>query len=317
MKLHGAEAVAPATSANLGSGFDVFGVALDALHDSVLVELREENRIDISVEGIGSESIPVDPQRNTSGLVAKELLDLSGRKCGLKIKIGKGIKPGSGLGSSAASAAAAALAVNELLGLDLSQEEMIRFAARGEIASAGAPHADNVSAAILGFFTIVKSYDPLQVISLSLPKNVGFAIAIPEVSLKGATSQARSILPRNVNLSDLVHNVGHASTFIAGIALNDVNLMGKGMSDAVVEPARAHLIPGLADVRKSAMESGAAGVAISGAGPSVLALVNTQERRMIEVAEAMKQAFEKHGVKSQPLCARPGPRAKIVRRIEP
>lgn len=314
MKFRSAEAVAPATSANLGSGFDVFGVALDALHDSVFIESTETNRIEISIEGVGSESIPPDPERNTAGLVARAILAFSKEKCGLKIRIGKGIKPGSGLGSSAASAAAAALAINEVLGLGLSKLEIIRFAAQGEIASAGAAHADNVSPAILGFFTIVKSYDPLEVISLPLPKNVGFAIALPEISL--TTSLARSVLPRKVNLSDLVHNVGHAAALIAGIALNDVNLMGKGMSDAVVEPARASLIPGLARVKKSALESGAAGVAISGAGPSVLALVNIEERRMDRVAEAMKEAFEEYGIGSQAICARPGPGARIVRRAE-
>jgi len=313
MTVHGVEAVAPATSANLGSGFDVFGVALDALHDSVYVELAEENGIEISVEGTGSESIPTVPERNTAGLVAKALLEFSKRKHGLKVKIRKGVKPGSGLGSSAASAAAASLATNEVLGLNLSKQHLIRFAALGEIAAAGAAHADNVSPAILGFFTIVKSYDPLEVINLDLPKNVGFAVALPEISL--TTSQARSVLPKKVNLSNLVHNVGHAATLVAGIALNDVNLMGKGMSDAVAEPARAPLIPGLAHVKKRAMESGAAGVAISGAGPSVLALVNTEERRMEEVSKAMQEAFEDSGVKSQAICARPGPGGKIVRRI--
>jgi len=311
MKFSSVEVVAPATSANLGSGFDVFGVALDVLYDSVHVELTEMPRIEISIEGIGSESIPTDPERNTAGIVAKALLDFSKKRCGIRVRINKGIKPGSGLGSSAASAAAASLATNEALRLNLTKEDLIKFAAQGEIASAGVAHADNVSPAILGFFTIVKSYDPLEVVNLPLAKNVGFAIALPEISL--TTSQARSVLPRKVDLSDLVHNVGHAATLIAGIALNDVNLMGRGMSDAVVEPARTPLIPGLAHVKKRAMESGAAGVAISGAGPSVLALVNTEERRMDEIAEAMKEAFEDYGIKSQAICARPGPGAKIVR----
>ncbi len=312
MKVHSVEAVAPATSANLGSGFDVFGVALDALYDSVHVELTERQHIEISIEGIGSESIPTDPERNTAGMVAKALLGFSNKKCGLKIRIKKGIKPGSGLGSSAASAAAAALAINEALGLNLSKLDTIKFAAQGEVASAGAAHADNVSPAILGFFTIVKSYDPLEVINLPLPKNVGLAIALPEISL--STSIARSVLPKKVDLSNLVHNVGHAATLIAGIMLNDVNLMGKGMSDAVAEPARAPLIPGLAYVKKSAIESGAAGVAISGAGPSILALVNTEERRMDEVAEAMRKAFKEQGVKSQAICAKPGPGGRVVSR---
>ena len=315
MKALRVEAVAPATSANLGAGFDVFGVALDALFDSVSVEVKEGNAIEISVEGVGAESVPVEPSRNTAGIVAKALLDWSNKKCGFTIKIKKGIRFGSGLGSSAASAAAAALAINEALGLDLSKMELIKYAAQGEMASAGAPHADNVSSAILGFFTVISSYNPLEVIPLPSPKNLEFVIAIPEI-LKKNTAMARSVLPKEVKLSDLVHNVGHAATFIAGIALNDVELMGKGMADAVVEPARAHLIPGMADVKKSALEAGAAGAAISGAGPSILAMVNAKKKNAEKVAKAMKEAFEKHGIKSQTMRAKPGPGARIVRREE-
>lgn len=314
MNILNVEAIAPATSANLGAGFDVFSVALDALFDSVYVEVVKGNNIEISVEGVGAELVPVKPHQNTAGIVAKALLDLSDRKCGLIIKISKGIRPGSGLGSSAASAAAAALAINEALKLNLSRSELIRFAAQGEVASAGMPHADNVSSALLGFFTIVKSYNPLEVIQLPPPKNTEFVIAIPEVIIN--TALARSVLPKRVKLSDLVHNVGHATAFIAGIALNDVDLMGKGMADSIIEPARARLIPGLVDVKKSALEAGAAGAAVSGAGPSVLALVNAEKKKADDVAKAMRDAFERQGVKSQTIRAKPGPGAKIVRREE-
>jgi homoserine kinase len=307
------EAVAPASSANLGAGFDVFSVALDGLFDHVCVEVIGERAVKISVEGVGAELVPVEPRKNTAGIVAEALLEFSNRKCGLNIRIKKGIKPGSGLGSSAASAAAAALAVNEALGLRLSKMELIKFAAQGEIASAGTPHADNVSSAIMGFFTIVRSYSPLEVIQLPPPKNIELAIAIPEVAKK-STASMRSILPEYVKFSDLIHNVGHAATFIAGIMLKDVDLMGKGLADVVVEPVRARLIPGIIDVKKSALEAGASGVAISGAGPALLALVNTQRGKAEKVAEAMEKAFEKHGVKSQTICTKPGLGARIVRR---
>lgn len=315
MKALEVEAVAPATSANLGAGFDVFGVALDSPFDSVRVKVVEGADIKISVKGVGAELIPVEPQRNTAGVVAQALLKFSKKRCGLSIEIRKGIKPGAGLGSSAASAAAAALAINEVLELSLSRMKLIEFAAQGEIASGGAPHADNVSPAILGFFTIVKSYNPLEVVQMPPPKNIEFVIAVPEI-FKGSTALMRSILPKRVRLSELIHNVGHAASFIAGIALNDVNLMGKGMTDVVVEPARAKLIPGAADVRKSALEAGASGVSISGAGPSILALVKSDKDKVESVAKAMQEAFEKHGIRSQILHAKPGPGARIVRRKE-
>jgi len=306
------EAIAPATSANLGAGFDVFSVALDALFDSVHVEVVEGKGIQISVEGVGAELVPVEPDKNTAGIVAKTLLDLSKKECGLSIEIKKGIRPGSGLGSSAASAAATALAINEALNLNLSRRELIKFAAQGEIASAGAPHADNVSSALLGFFTVIKSYDPLEVIQLPSPKNVEFVIAIPDMTIH--TSLARSVLPKRVKISDLIYNVGHAAAFITGIALNDIDLMGKSMMDSIIEPARAHLIPGLAEVKKSAIEAGAAGVTISGAGPSIIALVNAEKKKTGDVEKAMRNAFERQGINSQTICAKPGPGARTVRR---
>jgi homoserine kinase len=306
------EAIAPATSANLGAGFDVFGVALDALSDRVLVERTEGRKIEIEVEGEGSESIPREPGKNTAGIVANELLKLSREKIGLRIRILKGIRPGSGLGSSAASAAATAIAINDLLGINLSPTELIGFAALGEMASAGAPHADNVAAAILGDFIIIASREPLEVFKIKMPDNVEFAIVLPEIKLD--TKLARSVLPRSVDLGGMVHNVGRAATFVAGIALNSVEVMGKGMVDAVVEPARARLIPGLNHVKEKALKSGAVGVSISGAGPSVIALVNSKKAKARDVALAMKEAFEEVGVKSLPICAKPGDGAKIVRR---
>ncbi|MEM2307286.1 MAG: homoserine kinase [Candidatus Bathyarchaeia archaeon] len=309
------EAVAPATSANLGAGFDVFGVALDVLFDRVLVERIEgEGTIEIEVYGEGSDEIPREPEKNTAGIVARELLKTSRTKQGVRIVVHKGIRPGSGLGSSAASAAAAALALNELLGLNLDKTRLIDFAALGELASAGSPHADNVSAAILGDFIVITSRDPLEVLSLKLPANAEFAIVLPEIRVE--TSLARSVLPRKVDLSSMVYNVGRAATFVAGIALNSVEIMGKGMVDVIVEPARTRLIPGLGHVKERAMKAGAAGVAISGAGPSVIALVDSSKVSAESVASAMKEAFEEVGIRSRPICARPGPGARIVRREE-
>lgn len=313
MVLSMVEAIAPATSANLGAGFDVFGVALDVLFDRVLVERIVANKtIEITVDGEGAEEIPREPEKNTAGVVARELLKLSREKCGLRIKIHKGIKPGSGLGSSAASAAAAAVAINELLGLELNQLQLIETATLGEMASAGAPHADNVSAAILGDFIVITSRKPLEVLKLKLPPNVEFAIVSPEIKFN--TSLARSVLPRKVALSSMIYNVSRAATFIAGITLNNIEIMGKGMNDIVVEPARAHLIPGLNHVKKKALDAGAAGVTISGAGPSVIALVDSKRADAEKIALTMVEAFDELGVKSRSFHAKPGPGAKVVRK---
>lgn len=312
LDLMAVEVVAPATSANLGAGFDVFGVALDALFDRVIVERREDETIRIEVYGEGSGEIPTELERNTAGVVATEMLKKAGERCGLIIRVYKGIRPGSGLGSSAASAAATAVAINDLLGMNLTPNQLIEAAAMGEIASAGSPHADNVSAAILGDFTLIVAREPLEVLRLKLPSNAEFAVVMPEIKID--TRLARSVLPGQVSLSSMVYNVGRAATFIAGIALNSVEIMGKGMMNAVIEPARAHLIPGLSHVKESALKAGAAGVSISGAGPSIIAIVDSKKTGAEEVALAMKDAFEEVGIRSRPLCAKPGCGARVVRR---
>lgn len=306
------EALAPATSANLGAGFDVFGVALEALHDKVSVDVTDEKGIKLYVEGEGASSIPTDPEKNTAGVVAKAILNAFNIKCGLVLKIEKGIKPGSGLGSSAASAAATATALNEAFRLKLSQYDLIKFAALGEIASAGAPHADNVSSSIMGFFTVVFSNDPVEVLQIQLPYNVEFVIAIPELTLN--TLIARSVIPKQVKLSDSVFNIANASAFIIGAMRGDIALMGKAMKDFIAEPYRAPLIPGLNEVKSKALEAGALGVAISGAGPSVLALVDSEHGVERNVAKAMKEGFKENNVKSDVIITKPGPGAKILKR---
>jgi len=307
------EALAPASSANLGAGFDVFGVALGALFDKVSVDVvKVDKKVQLFVSGKSSEFIPTKPEKNTAGIVAEALLKASGKNCGLIINIEKGIRAGSGLGSSGASAAASALAINEALGLGFTDKELIKFAAVGEIAAAGVPHADNVSASIMGFFTAIVSHEPFDVVRFPMPDNTKFVIATPEVIVE--TRKARSVLPKHIKLSDAVHNVARGAAFVAGVLTNNLTLMGMGMNDLIAEPYRASLIPGFFDVKKRALEAGAIGVAISGAGPSVLALVNSSKNVENKVAEAMKEGFEVNGIQCEIVITKPGPGARIVRR---
>jgi len=304
---------APATTANLGPGFDVFGLALDIFHDLLEVRLAERAAVTVTVTGEYADLVPADPGRNTAGVVAERFLERAGVDVGVEIRIDKGIKPGCGLGSSGASAAAAAVALNHLLRTGYSARDLIAVAAQGEVASAGAPHADNVAAAILGGFTIIRSYEPLDVVSLPAPRGLEVAVAIPEVAVQPKkTEVARSILPERVPRSQMVYNVGHASVVVAGFARSDIGLIGRGMSDCVVEPVRARLIPGYARVREAALGAGAAGVAISGAGPTMIAVVDAGRGETAAVARAMEGAFEEEGVKAKGYRARPTGGARIL-----
>ncbi|MEM3506453.1 MAG: homoserine kinase [Candidatus Bathyarchaeia archaeon] len=305
--------IAPSTIANLGPGFDVFGLAVNAFYDEVVVEISSNPSIEIFLDGIDSSIIPKDPSKNTAGLVAMNLLDKIKSQLGLKIFIKKGIPVGKGLGSSAACAVACALALNKLFKLNLSKDELIAIAAEGEKASAGVPHADNVAAATLGGFVILSSYNPLNVIKIDPPKQLGIVIAIPEIPfIPKKTSVARSILPKLIPLKKLVHNTGYACTIVAGFATSNMELIGKGMKDEIIEPVRSRLIPGYSRVKEEALKAGAIGVAISGAGPTMIAIIDKRKSKFNKVFKAMKDAFKESGVDSKVYLSEPSDGAHII-----
>lgn len=299
---------APATTANLGPGFDVFGMAFEHPCDKITISLADKE-IKIEVHGKNAPQIPADPRKNTAGVVAENILKEFSLNAGLFIKIEKEIPTGVGLGSSAASAAAVAYGLNHLFKLNLDYTELIRLSAKGEIASAGFEHADNVSAAICGDFIIIKSYTPLEIIRLKPPPNLGVCIAVPRMSiLPKKTEKARAVLPEMVSMDKLRHNVGHAASMAAGFAIGNLRLIGSSMCDAVVEPARAFMIPGYQQVKAMALKAGACGVAISGAGPSMLAIVDENEGDLVasKVARAMEEGFKAAGVNSEVFYTKPG-----------
>ena len=273
---------APATSANLGSGFDVFGAALGRPADIVRVE--KADRTTISVTGVGSQYIPEDPEKNTVGAVA-EALDAPAH-----IEIDKGVRPASGLGSSAASAAAAAVGLNELYDRGLSREELVPIAAEGEAVVSGAAHADNVAPSIMGGFTIARA-DGVTAVDASIP----LVTCLPEIVV--STRDARGVVPDGARMEQVVEVVGNAATLAVGMARDDPALVGRGMADSIVTPERAELITGYGSVREAALDTGATGVTISGAGPAVIAACRERDRRAI--AGAMIDAFEDVGVEAR------------------
>ncbi len=297
---------APATTANLGPGFDVFGMALDYPHDKVTIT-PAASEIKIEVYGTAKGLIPTDPGKNTAGVVAKNILKEFSLKTGLVIKIEKGIPPGIGLGSSAASAAAVAFGLNQMFNLKLNYEQLVQVSAKGEVASAGFEHADNVSAAIYGDFIIIKSYNPFEVIHLKAPPNLGVCVAVPKLpTLPKKTEKARAVLPQMVSMDKLTHNVGRAASMAVGFATGNLKFIGNAMSDAVVEPARAFMIPGYQTVKDMAIKAGAYGVAISGAGPSMIAVIDEGDSVASKVLKAMEEGFKAAGVSAEVFYTKPG-----------
>jgi len=294
---------APSSTSNLGPGFDVCGLALDAFHDEVEVVVAGRNGIRIEIEGEGRETISKNPEENTAGQTALEFkrrYSLSD----IEIRLTKRIPPGRGLGSSGVSAAATAVAIDCLLNLHLDTLELVKIAMIGEQVASGTIHADDISPALYGGFTIVQSYDPLRVVALPPPKNVLFALAVPQTLTK-STKGLRGDLPQTVPLKAAIGNVGSASTLVAGIMSSNPKLIGQGMmGDQIVEPSRISRFPVLGNVRKAALESGACGVTISGAGPTMIAAVDPLLVKADTVAMAMSEEFEKMGISCRSCVAR-------------
>jgi homoserine kinase len=300
------------STANLGAGFDTFGLALNKYADRIRVRLTSGRGIRIFVEGTQGNHIPREASKNSAGPPATALLRESGLKMGLDITIEKNVPQGLGLGSSGATAAACTKTLDYLLDLNLSNDELVRTASLGEKAVAGTAHADNVAASILGGFVIVYG-SPVRTVALKPPPNTTAIVAIPELAVgPNKTRKARKIVPRQIEVKKAILNIGRASAIAVGFARGDIRMIGTGMEDEIAEPYRERLIPGFSRVRRAALEAGAAGVAISGAGPSVIAIVDRKDHDPRIVGRAMLRGFAESKVNSTWFVARPAPGAKII-----
>lgn len=306
--------IAPSSTANLGPGFDVFGLGLDPLADRVRIVRgkKKSGKIVLRVTGEKSRSIPLEPERNTAGVVLQRMAKDFGIDDDLYVSISKGIPMGSGLGSSAASAVASAVAFAHLFELRIGKRELIRYAGEGEIASAGARHYDNVAASLLGGFVIVREEPQLDFLRIEPPHDLVLVVAVPLLDMPGRkTEYARSLLPKKVPLQNVARNISNAATLVAGFFRRSVDLIAMGTRDEVVEPVRSSLIPGYDRVRAGALEAGALAATISGAGPSVIAILKTAERGKT-VCHAMALGFKEVGLRCETWICRPSQGARIA-----
>lgn len=303
----------PASSANLGSGFDVFAIALHEPRD--VITLTSEDGEGVSIALKPGFDVPSSTDRNAGGAVAKKMASDFKIRRKLVLQIEKRVPVGVGLGSSAATSAAVALAIDRLFNLGLSDEELIRYASQGELACSGVAHKDNVSAALLGGFVIVDEQEERGLTVQKIQPSMRHALCVvtPRLSMpERKTEYARSILPANVPMRKLVMNVAKASLVSAGFSLGRIDLIGSGMTDSIVEPARAKLIPGYSEVKSAALSAGASGVCISGAGPSMLALIDTTKASPEDVLSSMLHSFNMKRIEASGFVTRIGDGARIA-----
>jgi len=298
---------APSSTANLGPGFDVFGLALDALYDEINLTKKGKN-----ITIVSSDDIPLNPTKNTAGLVVAAIKKKFRLKDGIEINIKKNVPAGFGMGSSAASAAACAVGMNKMYNLRLSDSELVEFAGIGEKASAGTIHYDNVAASALGGFVMIKT-NPLQIVKIEPPKDLVLCVAVPKLKVPAKkTKVSRGAIPKKVSLSDMVKNISNASRIVAGFSEKNSKLIGNSVQDVIVEPARKHMIPGFDRVKKNAMSAGAYGVTISGAGPSVIAFTDKKHDAK-KISNAMKRGFKSAKKESDVFVCKPS-KGPIIKR---
>lgn len=281
----------PATIANISCGFDVLGVALDSVGDEMII--RKTSKKGITITKLKGQDLPMETLQNVAGVAGLAFLEKSTYEGGFEIEIYKKIKAGSGIGSSAASSTGAVWAMNELLNRPFSTLELVKFAMEGERLASGVAHADNVAPALFGGFTLVRSYEPLDVVQIPSPSELYATVIHPQIEVK--TSDSRKILKTNITLEEGIKQWGNVGGIVAGLFKEDYGLIGRSLIDHIVEPIRSILIPEFDNVKTAAIEAGALGCGISGSGPSIFAF-SKGEAIAIKVAEGMKNIYQKIGI---------------------
>ncbi|MDQ1855522.1 homoserine kinase [Chryseobacterium sp. WLY505] len=282
----------PATVANLVCGFDILGMAVHDPYDEMEFRLLETP--EIIIKHTDSFGLPEEPSKNVAGIVLLKIQEHFNLKNGFEVIIHKNIKPGSGLGSSAASAAGAAFGASVLLGNKLSKEEMVYFAMFGEELASGVRHADNIAPCIYGGITLVKSTSPIDIIPLNSPDLFVTAVH-PQVEVK--TSDARQILKKNITLKSAVEQWGNIAGLVAGIQKNDFALIGRSLTDVIIEPVRSILIPKFNEIKEKSLQSGALGGGISGSGPSIF-MLSEQKETADKIAQMMESVYDEIEIES-------------------
>ena len=286
---------APASIANLGCGFDIMGMALDEVGDILEMSLDQQGE-GITITNETDVPLPEDIEDNVITPVLRKFFAMTGHSGRVDVRVVKKIYPGSGIGSSAASSAAAAFGINELFGAPLSEEDVVVCAMEGENLASGGYHADNAAPAVMGGITLIRGYDPLDIIKLPVPGNLYCPVIHPHLMV--STKEARSILPKEIPMHTAITQWGNVGGLVAGLCTGNIELVGRAMRDAVAEPYRKQFIPGFDELREKLHIAGALAMNISGSGPSVFALANRADVAQ-RVGAIMERHFAQKGILSE------------------
>lgn len=271
---------APATVANMGCGFDIMGMTLEGVGDTLTVSLSERKpetgSLGLTIENRSGVELPTDIEKNVITPALRAMAAEWGRPLNVSVVIEHKILPGSGIGSSSASSAAAVYGLNQLLGRPFGESDMIRFAMEGErLVSGGVAHADNAGPAIAGGVLLIRGYEPLDYVRINPPRGLYTAVVHPHITV--STRESRAVMPREISVRQAVTQWGNVAGLVAGLLTEDLPLIGRSVCDVVAEPHRKHFIPGYDALKEAIARDGALASNIAGSGPSVFALCNSLE----------------------------------------
>lgn len=285
----------PATTANLGPGFDCLGMALE-LHN--IVEMVPVSRgLTIEVSGEGTAEIPRDENNLVFQSARRVFNQVDFPMGGLKIRLLNKIPVARGLGSSTSAIVGGIIAANILSGGKLSVKDMINLASSIE------GHPDNVAPALLGGIVVsINDDDEIKFLKIDPPPGLKGVVAVPDFNLTTKTS--REVIPAQVLFQDAAFNVGRVALLVAALQQGDLSLLGAAMEDRLHQSFRSPLIPGLKKVLAAAKLAGARGVTLSGAGPSVIAFADSNFEL---IARVMSETFQQNGIKSRVMVLKPSP----------
>ena len=281
----------PGSITNLSCGYDILGLCLENRGDEIKVSKTSSKGIIISTTG--GYNLTNDINENVAGIAAQAMLKKIDVNNGFKIEINKGIKPGSGIGSSAASSAGTVFAINQLINSHFSQLDLIKFSMQGEKYVSGSYHADNVAPIILGGISLVRSIDKIDVVKLPSPKDLEVIVVRPNIEMK--TSDSRKVVKKKVKIEKMVKQSANLGSFISSLYTGDFNLMSRSVIDEVVEPDRALLIPEFDKVKEISKKNGCIAVGISGSGPSIFSLSNNRISST-KILDSISNHYEKLGI---------------------
>ncbi len=307
MSARQATASAPASVGNIGVGFDILGHSIEGPADQVTVTAIEEAEVRISgIEGVVA-GLPREAARNTAGQALISLRQRLGLRHGFEVFIHKGIPLGSGMGGSAASCVAALVAANAILERPVAVEVLYPCALEGESVASGSLHGDNVGPMLLGGL-VLATRDRL--LPIPVPGDLSCVLVHPHQVLE--TRTARAVLNRPFQLPQFVAQSANLALVLAGCYRGELDTIGAGLRDVLVEPLRAPLVPGFAQVQAAALSAGALGASISGGGPSVFAWCDATKAP--EIAAAMEAAFARWDIGCDVFVSPvAGPAARVLR----